>query len=184
MVIPVSRIRAASLTRAPQQASSGAAESSVFSFPETLAAVAAAIEDQARRIRQKYGLTVRITAVSPHGGNSGQTARTGPEGPGIQRELVIAPNILQQMSKDPVLQHRIYGYLDEYVRREYITGYPGLVVHRDGTCTFPSADSLAEAGQGRGQLMAGPPDMQSRSHAQDRLQQLAFLRARRSGRPL
>lgn len=184
MVNPVSRIQAASLARTPHQAGAGAAESSVFSFPETLAAVAAAIEDQARRIRQKYGLTVRITAGSSEGGASGKTAKTGPEGTVERQELVIAPNILQQMSKDPALQRRIYGYLDEYAREEYIPGRPGLVIHRDGTCTRPPAEAVTEAGRGGGHLMPGPSEMQSRSYAQDRLQQLAFLRARRSGRQL
>lgn len=176
MVNPVSRIQAASLARTPHQAGAGAAESSVFSFPETLAAVAAAIEDQARRIRQKYGLTVRITAGSPEG------SKTVAGGHSDRPELVIAPNILQQMSKDPVLQRRVYGHLDEYVREPYIPGRPGLVIHRDGTCTRQPAEAGPEAAQGGRHLMAVPPEVQSRSYAQDRLQQLAFLRARRSGR--
>lgn len=178
MVTPISRIQAASLTRTPHQAGAGAAESSVFSFPETLAAVAAATQDQVRRIRQKYGLTVRITAGSPEG------SKTGAGGHSDRPELVIAPNILQQMSKDPALQRRIYGYLDEYVREEYIPGRPGLVIHRDGTCTRPPAEAGPEAAHGGRQLMPGQPERQSPSYTQDRMQQLAFLRARRSGRPL
>ncbi|AIQ44269.1 hypothetical protein [Paenibacillus sp. FSL R5-0912] len=180
MYIPISRIQAASLTRSPHQEAHAPAESSVLSFSETLAAVAAAIEDQARRIRKKYGLSVQITAVSKDGSNSAESAGKGARDE--VREIVIAPNILQQMSKDPVTLRKIYGYIDEYVAKDHLSADRSLIIYRDGTCTLSlSAPPPDQAGKSSGGP-AGQPGLWSGSSTQDRLQQLAFIRARRANR--
>lgn len=179
MYIPISRINAASLTRSPQQEAHASAEPSVLSFSETLAAVAAAIEDQARRLRKKYGLSVRITAVSKDGSKSADSA-----GKGVRdvREIVIAPNILQQMSKDPVIRRKIDGYIDEYVAKDHVSAEHSLIIYRDGTCTLSFFAPSTEAGKSS-ELPAGQPGLWSGgSSTQDRLQQLAFIRARRANR--
>lgn len=151
MYIPISRIQAASLTRSPHQEAHAPAESSVLSFSETLAAVAAAIEDQARRIRKKYGLSVQITAVSKDGSNSAESAGKGARDE--VREIVIAPNILQQMSKDPVTLRKIYGYIDEYVAKDHLSADRSLIIYRDGTCTLSlSAPPPDQAGKSSGAL--------------------------------
>ena len=181
MYIPISRIHAASLTRSPYQEAHASAEPSVLSFPETLAAVAAAIEDQARRIRKKYGLSVRITAVSKDGSKSVEGS-----GKGIRddkREVVIAPNILQQMSKDPVIRSRIDGYIDAYVAEDYLSADHSLIIYRDGTCArppaAPSPDTARKSSSGPNTAL---PGLWSGTSTQERLQQLAFIRARRSNR--
>lgn len=174
MYIPVSRINPGSLTRSPHQAAKASGEQSALSFPETLAAVAAAIEDQVRRIKKKYALTVRVTAVSKDGKES--------TGRGIRddwQEIEIAPNILQQMSKDPVMQRKVYGYLDEYVGEDHAADY-SLTIHKDGTCTRRPA-SFTQAGESRRPGTERVDTLQG-SAAQGWQQQLAFIRARRSNR--
>ncbi|QUL54781.1 hypothetical protein KDC22_31825 [Paenibacillus tritici] len=180
MYIPISRINAASLTRSPHQADRNMGGSSVLSFPEMMAAVAASIEDQARRIKRKYGLSVRILAVSKDGSKGNSAAASGVRED--RAEIVIAPNILQQMSKDPVLQRKIYGELDAYVRDPHTMSSHSLIVHRDGTCALLPAATGPEAVRELPNLPTGRLDMEGSSYAQDRLQQLAFIRARRSGR--
>ena len=172
MYIPVSRINPGSLTRSPHQAAKASGEPSALSFPETLAAVAAAIEDQVRRIRKKYALSVRVTAVSKDGKEStGRAIRDD------WQEIEIAPNILQQMSKDPVMQRKVYGYLEEYTGDDHAADY-GLTIHKDGTCTRRPSP---QAGESR-QPSTGPVDAMRGSGAREWQQQLAFIRARRSNR--
>jgi hypothetical protein len=179
MFIPISRINAASLTRSPHREAHVSAEQSAPSFPETLAAVAAAIEEQARRIRKKYGLSVRITMVSKDGNKSEESAGKGDREE--LREIVIAPNILQQMSKDSVMQKKIYGYIDEYVAEDHLAADHSLIIYRDGTCTRSPAPSREAARKGRG-LHTGQPDLWNGSSTQSLQQKLAFIRARRSNR--
>ncbi|WP_405105250.1 hypothetical protein MHH28_21115 [Paenibacillus sp. FSL K6-1217] len=179
MYIPISRINAASLTRSPHQSDSASGGSSPLSFPEMMAAVAAAMEDQVRRIKKKYGLAVRIMAVAK---DCGKRESTGAGDRRDRQELVIAPNILQQMSKDPVMQRKVYGYLDEYVREPYSSPGHSLIVHRDGTSTLLPVVSRPAAGQEITHLHTGQPEIAGSLYDQDRLKQLAFLRARRAGR--
>lgn len=178
MYIPVSRINPASLTRSPHQTAQAASEPSALSFSETLAAVAVAIEEQARRIKKKYGLSVRISAVSKDGKESADKG-TGDD----LHEIVIAPNILQQMSKDAAMQRRVYGYLDEYTGQDPEAARHSLIIHRDGTCSRLVAPAplhgTAEPVKPPG---TGQADSWSGGSAHDRLQQIAFLRARRSNR--
>ncbi|WP_339312016.1 hypothetical protein [Paenibacillus sp. FSL M7-0896] len=179
MYIPISRINAASLTRSPQQADHTSAGSSSLSFPEMMAAVGAAIEDQARRIKARYRLSVRIMAVAKEGSKG---EKTGAGDRSDQRELIIAPNILQQMSKDPVMQRKVYGYLDEYVREPHSSPGHSLIVHRDGTSSLLPAAPRPAAVQEITHLHTGQPEIAGSLYDQDRLKQLAFLRARRAGR--
>ncbi|WNS42411.1 hypothetical protein [Paenibacillus sp. MMS20-IR301] len=182
MYIPVSRIHPASLTRAPHPEAHAAAEAPVLSFSETLAAVAAAIEDQARRIRKRYGVSVRITAAA----QDSQRSKAAASSDG-QPEIVIAPNILQQMSKETQLQRRIYGYIEEYAagRAGPENLGPVLIIDKDGNCNhlLPQASAPEEAVKENRLPYPGQADLWSGGGStQDRLQQLAVLRARRAGR--
>lgn len=177
MYMPISRINAASLNRSPYHGTKASAGPAALSFPETLAAVASAIEDQAQRIRKKYGLSVRITGKESAG-------RGVPNH--HPQEIVIAPNILQQMSQEPAVQRKIYGYIEEYLAEDAgedhrpLSG--GLIIYGDGTCSWPASVPVREAVQGSKDPEAVQADGWSGSSAQERLQQLAFIRARRSHR--
>ncbi|WP_379156503.1 DUF6033 family protein [Paenibacillus sp. sgz5001063] len=143
MYNPITGIHGVSLTRPPQQQEfHPSTPVSALSFNETLAAVNAATQAQAERIKRKYGIKVRILTVSADGKES--------EHPGMSgggQEIVIAPNILQQMAKDPVVRSKMYGIIDQHIHTEKISPNPvqplsggkplrhSLIIHMDGTVT-------------------------------------------------
>ncbi|CQR58912.1 DUF6033 family protein [Paenibacillus riograndensis] len=147
MYIPITGISGVSLTRPPQQPENhSSTPASALSFNETLAAVNAATMDQAERLKRKYGVRVRIQAVSKGGKELEHSGMSGDE-----REIIIAPNILQQMAKDPVMRNKVYGTLDPYVTQEQTSQNPlqplkggkglnhSLIVHKDGSVALWSA---------------------------------------------
>ncbi|QQZ62434.1 hypothetical protein JI735_07520 [Paenibacillus sonchi] len=147
MYIPITGISGVSLTRPPQQPENhSSTPASALSFNETLAAVNAATLDQAERLKRKYGVKVRIQTVSKGGKELEHSGMSGGE-----REIIIAPNILQQMAKDPVMRNKVYGTLDPYVTQEQTSQNPlqplnggkglshSLIVHKDGSVALWSA---------------------------------------------
>ncbi|KWX71842.1 DUF6033 family protein [Paenibacillus jilunlii] len=147
MYIPITGISGVSLTRPPQQPENHSSNpASALSFNETLAAVNAATLDQAERLKRKYGVRVRIQTVSKGGKELEHSGLSGGE-----REIIIAPNILQQMAKDPAMRNKVYGALDPYVTQEQTSHNPlqllsggrglshSLIVHQDGSVTLWSA---------------------------------------------
>lgn len=113
-----------------------------FGFSEALAEVNTATEDQAQKIRDKYGLTVGIATLTADEQDIAKRAAGG----GLP-EVVIAPNILQQMSRNPATKRKVYGYLDNYINdgtrsleqkeQRYGVKVAGrsLIIHKDGTYT-------------------------------------------------
>nr|WP_269847433.1 DUF6033 family protein [Paenibacillus sonchi] len=111
-----------------------------------MAAVNAATLDQAERLKRKYGVKVRIQTVSKGGKELEHSGMSGAE-----REIIIAPNILQQMAKDPVMRNKVYGTLNPYVTQEQTSQNPlqplvggkglshSLIVHKDGSVALWSA---------------------------------------------
>ncbi|OKP99619.1 DUF6033 family protein [Paenibacillus sp. P46E] len=145
MYIPITGIQGVSLTRPPQQQEfHPSTPVSALSFNETLAAVNAATQDQAERIKRKYGIKVRIQTVSPDDQE--------PEHSGISggQEMIIAPNILQQMAKDSALRNKVYGTIDQHIHTDKRSPNPlqqlsggktlshSLIIHTDGTVTVGS----------------------------------------------
>lgn len=151
MNIPINGINPISLTRPPQQQEiKASAEISPLSFTATLAAVTAASQAQVQRIKRRYGLNVSILSLE-----SDEKEITDLGASASLPELVIAPNILQQMSKDTVLSKKVYGYIDDFVHEEpkvpnYTGQKPGmramgrsLIIHKDGTFTRYGSSSAA-----------------------------------------
>ncbi|MHA6531752.1 DUF6033 family protein [Paenibacillus sp. BAC0078] len=151
MNIPINGINPISLTRPPQQPEIKAStETSPFSFTATLAAVTAASQAQVQRIKRKYGLNVGILSVG-----SDEKEITDLGASDSLPELVIAPNILQQMVKDTVLSKKVYSYIDDFVNEEpkglnHMGQKLGmkamgrsLIIHKDGTFTVYGSSSAA-----------------------------------------
>ncbi|MNC27506.1 hypothetical protein D3C75_756780 [compost metagenome] len=145
-------------------------------------------------MKRKYGVRVRIQTVS-----TGEKELEHPEMSGGEREIVIAPNILQQMAKDPAMRNKMYGIIDRYVSEEQTGLVPlqplsggktlshSLIVHKDGTVTVWSAPpilsrnllSAAEAPLQEQEREANPAD-----GAVAHLHQIQLLRARRKNKLL
>lgn len=130
------------ITKSPRPQIKESAAAPSFGFSEALAAVNTATEDQAQKIRDTYGLTVGIAALTADEQDIAKRAAGG----GLP-EVVIAPNILQQMSRNPATKRKVYGYLDNYINDdtrslEQIEQRHGvkvagrsLIIHKDGTYT-------------------------------------------------
>ncbi|WP_019914738.1 DUF6033 family protein [Paenibacillus sp. HW567] len=158
MNIPINGINPISLTRPPQQQEIKAStEISPLSFTATLAAVTAASQAQVQRIKRRYGLNVGILSV-----DSDEKEIADHSAGDSLPELVIAPNILQQMARDIVLSKKVYGYIDDFINEDpkglnHMGQKPGmkttgrsLIIHMDGTFTVLGSSSAAspeEAGK-------------------------------------
>ncbi|OMD41578.1 hypothetical protein BSK56_26715 [Paenibacillus borealis] len=153
MNISISRVQRSSIKRPPQSKIRDTAAAPSLGFSETLASVTAMTEEQAQKIRDIYDFTVSIETIPA---DDKDITKRGTSG--SLQEVVVAPNILHLMSKDPSIKKRVYGYIDSYIHEDLkslaqmeelhgvtVTGH-SLIIHKDGTYTVWSA-SVASPGE-------------------------------------
>ncbi|WP_438497805.1 DUF6033 family protein [Paenibacillus sp. IHBB 3054] len=146
MNISISRVQRSSIKRPPQSKIRDTAAAPSLGFSETLASVTAMTEEQAQKIRDIYDFTVSIETIPA---DDKDITKRGTSG--SLQEVVVAPNILHLMSKDPSIKKRVYGYIDSYIHEDLkslaqmeemhgvtVTGH-SLIIHKDGTYTVWSA---------------------------------------------
>ncbi|MBW4084489.1 DUF6033 family protein [Paenibacillus sp. S150] len=156
---PITGINGISLARSPQQQEiHSLTPAAALGFNETLAAVKAATQDQAERMKRKYRVQVRIQTVSTEDQEIKSLGLSGG-----QQEIIIAPNILQQMAKDPAMQNKVYAAINPYFQEHQAGLKPmeqpndvqalthSLIVHKDGKITVWTAPAASAEGRETGQ---------------------------------
>ncbi|MHA6529124.1 DUF6033 family protein [Paenibacillus sp. BAC0078] len=133
-------------SRSVQTRSNAIPGSYSVAFKDTLAAASGNESNEAKVISEKYGLSVGVEAIAKN-----EKDIVGRGKSGNLQDVVIAPNILQQMKTDGALREKIYGYINYYTTEdkqafeqlEQLGGVNivgrSLIVHEDGTYTIWSA---------------------------------------------